>query len=131
MTCAAFVTVCVKLFTRVKIVQVVGLDDFFIVLSMVLSIIASAFVHYGVSLGFGRRTVAVAAEYGVERLFKTARYQILGYRTLSLYRDLARWPPNSLIQLSTSAPSASRTSPSQSSYANSCTRILGATFAYT
>jgi len=79
MTGAAFLTVCVKLFARVKIVQVVGLDDFFIVLSMVLSIIASSFVHYGVSLGFGRRTAAVAAEYGVERLFKTARYQILGY----------------------------------------------------
>ena len=37
-------------------------------------------MHYGVTLGFGRRTAAVAAEYGNERLFKTAKFQILGYR---------------------------------------------------
>jgi hypothetical protein len=45
-----------------------------------LSIVASAFVHYGVHLGFGRHTAAVAAEYGVERLFLTAKFQMLGYR---------------------------------------------------
>lgn len=44
-----------------------------------MSIIASALVHYSVTLGFGRRTAAVAAEYGVERLYKTAKFQMLGY----------------------------------------------------
>lgn len=48
--------------------------------SLILSIIASGFVHYGVTLGFGLRTAAVAAKHGEERLFKTAKYQILGYR---------------------------------------------------
>jgi hypothetical protein len=100
MTGAAFATVGVKLFARAKIVRVVGWDDFFIVFSMVglryssehsmlnlagtlkiLSIIASAFVHYGVKLGFGRHTAAVAAESGMERLFETAKFQMLGYRT--------------------------------------------------
>lgn len=100
MTGAALATVGVKLFARAKIVRVVGWDDFFIIISMVgrryvsehrivemadaiqiLSIIASAFVHYGVTLGFGRHTAAVAAESGMERLFETAKFQMLGYRT--------------------------------------------------
>ncbi|KAF1842234.1 uncharacterized protein K460DRAFT_358873 [Cucurbitaria berberidis CBS 394.84] len=79
MTGAAILTVGVKLFARVKIVQVVDWADFFICFSLILSIIASSFVHYGVALGFGRHTAAIAAEYGVERLFKTAKFQMLGY----------------------------------------------------
>jgi hypothetical protein len=59
------------------------MDDFNFTRSLFLSIAASSFVHYGVSLGFGRRTAAVLAEYGEERLFETARYQMLGYRTYS------------------------------------------------
>jgi hypothetical protein len=47
-----------------------------------LSVVASSFVHYGVHLGFGRHTAAVVAEYGEERLFITAKYQMLGYRKL-------------------------------------------------
>jgi len=109
MTGLAIFTVGVKLFARAKIVQIVGWDDFFIFLALVclspsqelnalelrtdyrqiMSIVASSFVHYGVVLGFGRHTQAVAAEYGQERLFQTARYQMLGYRmypkSLKLY----------------------------------------------
>jgi hypothetical protein len=48
-----------------------------------LSIIASIFVHYGVYLGFGRHTATVSAEYGEERLFMTAKFQMLGYRKYS------------------------------------------------
>jgi hypothetical protein len=46
----------------------------------ILSIIASCFVHYGVHLGFGRHTAIVVAESGMERLFQTAKFQMLGYR---------------------------------------------------
>lgn len=45
-----------------------------------MSIVASSLVHYGVVMGFGRHTGVVAAEFGQERLFKTARFQMLGYR---------------------------------------------------
>lgn len=100
MTGAAFVTVGVKRFAQAKIVLVVGWDDFFLIFSLVglqytsrhrilnladtfkiLSIIAFAFVHYGIQLGFGRHTAAVAAESAMERLFETAKLQMLGYRT--------------------------------------------------
>lgn len=45
-----------------------------------MSIIAAAFVSYSVTLGLGRHTEAVIAEYGPERLVLTAKWQILGYR---------------------------------------------------
>ncbi|KAF1947987.1 hypothetical protein EJ02DRAFT_429732 [Clathrospora elynae] len=83
MTGAAIITVGIKLFARAKIVQVVGWDDFFVFLSLILSIIATIFVHYGVALGFGRHTTTVVAEFGTERLFEGAKIQMLGYRALS------------------------------------------------
>ncbi|OAL54846.1 hypothetical protein IQ07DRAFT_596303 [Pyrenochaeta sp. DS3sAY3a] len=83
MTGLAICTVAFKLFARVKVVKIIGWDDFFIILSLVCSILASAFVHYGVTLGFGRHTEIVAAEYGMERLFRTAKFQMLGYPAFS------------------------------------------------
>lgn len=44
-----------------------------------LSIIATALVSYSVTLGFGRHTAAVVAEYGMERYEKTAYWQILAF----------------------------------------------------
>ncbi|KAK8070077.1 hypothetical protein PG994_006693 [Apiospora phragmitis] len=79
-TGVAITVVSFKLFTRAHITKVVGWDDFFIFLSMALSIIASAFVSYSVTLGFGRHTIAVAMEPdGPERLVSTAMWQQLGY----------------------------------------------------
>ncbi|KAK8018435.1 hypothetical protein PG991_007625 [Apiospora marii] len=79
-TGVAITVVAFKLFTRAHITKVVGWDDFFIFLSLALSIIASAFVSYSVTLGFGRHTIAVAMEPdGPERLVNTAMWQQLGY----------------------------------------------------
>ncbi|KAJ6098360.1 hypothetical protein N7499_002734 [Penicillium canescens] len=71
-------TVFLKLTTRAH-VKKLGWDDFFIFLSLALSIIAAAFVSYSVTLGLGRHTAAVIAEHGQERLALTAYWQILGY----------------------------------------------------
>ncbi|KAK8097198.1 hypothetical protein PG999_013142 [Apiospora kogelbergensis] len=80
-TTIAILVVALKLFARARIVKMIGWDDFFIFLSMALSIIASAFVSYSVTLGFGRHTIAVAIESdGPERLVNTAMWQQLGYR---------------------------------------------------
>lgn len=49
-----------------------------------MSICASSFGHYGVHLGFGKHTAAVLAEYGPEHLYKTAKYQMIGYRKLNI-----------------------------------------------
>ncbi|KAL4800799.1 hypothetical protein BDV19DRAFT_383820 [Aspergillus venezuelensis] len=46
---------------------------------MGLSIIAAALVSYSVTLGLGRHTAAVVAEHGMERVTKTAYWQILGF----------------------------------------------------
>lgn len=85
MTGAAFLTVIFKLFTRLRVVRYIGWDDFFIVFSLSLSITASAFVHYGVYLGFGRHTATVIAEKGMPHMAKVAKYQILGYRRCRIY----------------------------------------------
>lgn len=123
MTGLAICTVAFKLFARVKVVKIIGWDDFFIILSLVsyllpvyfpihsfihlelsaamaltdrgrqvCSILASAFVHYGVTLGFGRHTEIVAAEYGLERLFRTAKFQMLGYRKLCSIYEIHHLP---------------------------------------
>ncbi|KAK8053206.1 hypothetical protein PG996_012507 [Apiospora saccharicola] len=79
-TGVAIAVVAFKLFTRAHITKVVGWDDFFIFLSLAMSIIASAFVSYSVTLGFGRHTIAVAMEPdGPGRLVNTAMWQQLGY----------------------------------------------------
>ncbi|KAK8044324.1 hypothetical protein PG993_004348, partial [Apiospora rasikravindrae] len=79
-TGVAIAVVFFKLFVRARVTKVIGWDDFFIFLSLALSIIASAFVSYSVTLGFGRHTIAVAMEPdGPERLVNTAMWQQLGY----------------------------------------------------
>ncbi|KAF2134806.1 hypothetical protein P153DRAFT_329534 [Dothidotthia symphoricarpi CBS 119687] len=83
MTGAAIFAVAVKLFTRVRIVRVVGWDDVFIVFSLILSIAASSFAHYSAHLGFGRPMAAVQTEFGQDRLVVTARWQMIGYRAFS------------------------------------------------
>jgi hypothetical protein len=45
------------------------------------SILAAALVTYSVTLGLGRHTAAVVAEFGQERLTLSTKWQILGYRT--------------------------------------------------
>ncbi|CAN9437529.1 unnamed protein product [Alternaria sp. RS040] len=79
MTGAAVLTVGIKLFARARIVHVIGWDDFFIFLSLIFSVIASSFVHYGVQLGFGQHTAVVAGKHGTQRLFQGAKVQMLGY----------------------------------------------------
>ncbi|KAK8880185.1 hypothetical protein PGQ11_001479 [Apiospora arundinis] len=79
-TAIAIAVVGLKLFAKARIVKVIGWDDFFIFFSMALSIIASSFVSYSVSLGFGRHTIAVFMEPdGPERLVTTAMWQQLAF----------------------------------------------------
>ncbi|PKY08615.1 hypothetical protein P168DRAFT_314687 [Aspergillus campestris IBT 28561] len=78
-TGVAIVAVFLRLYARVKIVKRVGWDDFFIVFSLILSIVATAMVSYSVTLGFGRHTAAVVAEHGMARTVVTAKWQILAF----------------------------------------------------
>ncbi|KAL4757607.1 uncharacterized protein BDW70DRAFT_171151 [Aspergillus foveolatus] len=71
-------TVGLKVTAR-HMVHRLGWDDFFIFFSLALSIIAVALVSYSVTLGLGRHTAAVVAEYGMERVSTTSKWQILGY----------------------------------------------------
>ncbi|KXJ93467.1 hypothetical protein Micbo1qcDRAFT_223092 [Microdochium bolleyi] len=75
----AIITVLLKVFTTTRIIRDTGWDDFLIYLSLILSILASFFVHYAAVLGLGRHTAAVLADHGPERLSLTAKMQILGY----------------------------------------------------
>ncbi|KAJ5370133.1 uncharacterized protein N7496_006225 [Penicillium cataractarum] len=75
----AIAAVFLKLFARMESKRA-GWDDFFIFFSLVtLSIIATSFVSYSVTLGLGRHTAAVVAEHGMERYVQTAYWQILGF----------------------------------------------------
>ncbi|OOQ88225.1 hypothetical protein PEBR_14369 [Penicillium brasilianum] len=74
----AIAAVSLKLFSRVESKRA-GWDDFFIFLSMALSIIATAFVSYSVTLGLGRHAAAVIAEHGIERYELSAYWQIIAY----------------------------------------------------
>ncbi|PLN85529.1 hypothetical protein BDW42DRAFT_183028 [Aspergillus taichungensis] len=78
-TGVAIVAVFLRLYARVEVVKRVGWDDFFIVFSLILSIVATAMVSYSVTLGFGRHTAAVVAEHGMARTVKTAKWQILAF----------------------------------------------------
>ncbi|KAK1144215.1 hypothetical protein N8T08_005628 [Aspergillus melleus] len=75
----AIVTVLLKLVSRVGVAKKAGWDDFFIFFSLALSIVATAFVSYSVTLGLGRHTAAVIAEHGMERTAMTAKWQIIGF----------------------------------------------------
>ncbi|KAF9249454.1 hypothetical protein DTO013E5_2728 [Penicillium roqueforti] len=77
-TGVAIATVSLKLFARIGSKRF-GWDDFFIFLSMALSIIAMALVSYSATLGLGRHTATVVAEYGIERYEKSAYWQIIGF----------------------------------------------------
>ncbi|KAI1259430.1 hypothetical protein F5Y18DRAFT_296648 [Xylariaceae sp. FL1019] len=80
MTGLAVVVVGLKLFTRSRITRVLDWSDFFIFLSLALSIVASSFITYSVHLGFGRHTAAVLAEpNGPRKVVRTAMWQQLGY----------------------------------------------------
>ncbi|KAJ5171339.1 uncharacterized protein N7500_004122 [Penicillium coprophilum] len=70
--------VSLKLFARIDSKRF-GWDDFFIVLSLALSVIATAFVSYSVTLGLGRHTATVVSEYGIERYEQSAYWQIIAY----------------------------------------------------
>ncbi|KAJ5963833.1 uncharacterized protein N7479_003709 [Penicillium vulpinum] len=74
----AIVAVALKLFARIDSKRF-GWDDFFIFFSLALSIIATALVSYSVTLGLGRHTATVVAEYGIERYEKSAYWQIIGF----------------------------------------------------
>ncbi|OKP14525.1 hypothetical protein PENSUB_13877 [Penicillium subrubescens] len=74
----AIAAVFLKIFTRVESKRA-GWDDFFIFFSMALSIIATAFVSYSVTLGLGRHAAAVVAQHGMERYEQTAYWQIIAY----------------------------------------------------
>jgi len=67
------------LLARSQNIKSIGWDDFFIFFSLALSIIAAALVSYSVTLGLGRHSAAVLAEYGTERLEMTQKLQILGF----------------------------------------------------
>ncbi|KAJ5881366.1 uncharacterized protein N7529_000038 [Penicillium soppii] len=77
-TGVAMAAVFLKLFTRMESSRI-GWDDFFIFFSLAISIIATAFVSYSVTLGLGRHTSAVVAEHGIERYEQTAFWQIIAF----------------------------------------------------
>ncbi|KAE8143757.1 hypothetical protein BDV38DRAFT_289629 [Aspergillus pseudotamarii] len=77
-TGVAIAAVFLKVFSRMESKRA-GWDDVLIFFSLGLSIIATAFVSYSVTLGLGRHTAAVIAEHGMERYVKTAYWQILGF----------------------------------------------------
>ncbi|KAF4766628.1 hypothetical protein HAV15_010938 [Penicillium sp. str.  len=74
----AIAAVSLKLLARLDSKRF-GWDDFFIFFSLALSIIATAFVSYSVTLGLGRHTATVVAEYGIERYEKSAYWQIVAF----------------------------------------------------
>ncbi|KAJ6017399.1 hypothetical protein N7451_000778 [Penicillium sp. IBT 35674x] len=74
----AMAAVFLKLLNRVGSKRL-GWDDFFIFFSLALSIIATAFVSYSVTLGLGRHTAAVVAEYGFSRYETVAFWQIIAF----------------------------------------------------
>jgi hypothetical protein len=93
----AIATVGLKLFARGHLSNNLGWDDFFIFFSMVstvsrkhltttnrsiqgLSIIATAFVSYAVTLGLGRHSAAVVAEKGMDGYANAAMWQIIAFR---------------------------------------------------
>ncbi|KAB8272860.1 hypothetical protein BDV30DRAFT_227064 [Aspergillus minisclerotigenes] len=77
-TGVAIAAVSLKVFSRMESKRA-GWDDVLIFFSLGLSIIATAFVSYSVTLGLGRHTAAVIAEHGMERYVQTAYWQILGF----------------------------------------------------
>ncbi|KAJ6124150.1 hypothetical protein N7471_011467 [Penicillium samsonianum] len=77
-TGVAIAAVSLKLFARIDSKRF-GWDDFFIFLSLALSIIATALVSYSVTLGLGRHTATVIAEYGIKRYEQTAYWQIIAF----------------------------------------------------
>ncbi|OGM44716.1 hypothetical protein ABOM_007358 [Aspergillus bombycis] len=77
-TGVAIVAVSLKVFSRMESKRA-GWDDALIFFSLGLSIIATTFVSYSVTLGLGRHTAAVIAEHGMERYVKTAFWQIMGF----------------------------------------------------
>lgn len=95
----AILTVGLRLHTRARVTNKIGVADYIIFVSLVsrslhssmaerantsleaCSIVASTFVSYATYLGLGRHTEKVLEEYGEARLVKTAKMQILGYRT--------------------------------------------------
>ncbi|OKL58950.1 hypothetical protein UA08_05526 [Talaromyces atroroseus] len=68
-----------KLFHRGHMSKNLGWDDFFIFLSLSFSIIATAFVSYAATLGLGRHTAAVVADYGMGRYSEAAKWQIIAF----------------------------------------------------
>lgn len=75
----AIATVALKLFARGHLAKNLGWDDFFIFFSMGLSIIATAFVSYAVTLGLGRHSAAVVAESGMDGFANAAKWQIIAF----------------------------------------------------
>ncbi|RAO64996.1 uncharacterized protein BHQ10_001008 [Talaromyces amestolkiae] len=75
----AIATVGLKLFARGHMAKNLGWDDFFIFFSMGLSIIATAFVSYAVTLGLGRHSAAVVAEKGMDGYAAAAKWQIIAF----------------------------------------------------
>ncbi|KUL91859.1 hypothetical protein ZTR_01311 [Talaromyces verruculosus] len=67
------------LFARGHMAKNLGWDDFFIFLSMGLSIIATTFVAYVVTLGLGRHSAAVVAEKGMDGYANAAKWQIIAF----------------------------------------------------
>ncbi|KAJ5501177.1 hypothetical protein N7453_005994 [Penicillium expansum] len=77
-TGVAIAAVSLKLFARIDSKRF-GWDAFFIFFSLALSIIATAFVSYSVTLGLGRHTATVVAEHGIKRYEQAAYWQIMGF----------------------------------------------------
>ncbi|KAL2782700.1 hypothetical protein BJX66DRAFT_345603 [Aspergillus keveii] len=78
----AIATVGLKITAR-QMVKRLGWDDFFIIFSLGLSVIAAAFVSYLVTLGLGHHNATPIADHGMERVNLTAKLQFVTLATLN------------------------------------------------
>ncbi|KGO77009.1 hypothetical protein PITC_004300 [Penicillium italicum] len=65
--------------TRAAEINAVGWIFTGVAIAAALSIIATAFVSYSVTLGLGRHTATIVAEHGIKRYEQTAYWQIMGF----------------------------------------------------
>ncbi|PWY85893.1 hypothetical protein BO70DRAFT_360754 [Aspergillus heteromorphus CBS 117.55] len=78
-TGTATATVFLKLLARGHVAKDLGWDDFFILFSLTLSVIAAGIVSHSVFLGLGRHTAAVIAEHGMEGFEMASKWHVLAF----------------------------------------------------
>ncbi|KAL5120160.1 hypothetical protein ACEQ8H_001986 [Pleosporales sp. CAS-2024a] len=83
-----FVCVLLRFFSRIKYVRMVGLEDYFIVISMIFSIFTSTCLIQGARYGNGRHLINVPFENGYHVL-KYLFFSIIAYHTSLMLTKLS------------------------------------------